>query len=125
MLLFFFSQWPLKMEEDLNILKVKSRTSPCLNWRTKSEDRGGVGMVSTSARNAGGPWFDSRSRNDRFLYANNFIINDSHKKHLILKLLKLTKNNVRNNNKNRLVQDFSLSAYKCSYSGFFSRATNV
>ena len=27
-------------------------------------------MVSTSARNAGGPWFDSRSRNDRFLYAN-------------------------------------------------------
>ena len=30
---------------------------------------GGV-MVSTSARNAGGPWFDSRSRHDRFLYAN-------------------------------------------------------
>ena len=27
-------------------------------------------MVSTSAQNAGGPWFDSRSRNDRFLYAN-------------------------------------------------------
>ena len=27
-------------------------------------------MVSTSARNAGGPWFDSRSRSDRFLYAN-------------------------------------------------------
>ena len=27
-------------------------------------------MVSTSARNAGGPWFDSRSRHDRFLYAN-------------------------------------------------------
>ena len=27
-------------------------------------------MVSTSSRNAGGPWFDSRSRNDRFLYAN-------------------------------------------------------
>ena len=26
-------------------------------------------MVSTSARNAGGPWFDSRSRHDRFLYA--------------------------------------------------------
>ena len=24
-------------------------------------------MVSTSARNAGGPWFDSRSRHDRFL----------------------------------------------------------
>ena len=23
-------------------------------------------MVSTSARNAGGPWFDSRSRHDRF-----------------------------------------------------------
>ena len=27
-------------------------------------------MVSTSARNVGGPWFDSRSRHDRFLYAN-------------------------------------------------------
>ena len=27
-------------------------------------------MVSTSARNAGGPWFDSRSRHDRLLYAN-------------------------------------------------------
>ena len=27
-------------------------------------------MVSTSARNAGGPWFDYRSRHDRFLYAN-------------------------------------------------------
>ena len=27
-------------------------------------------MVSTSARNAGGPWFDSRSQNDRVLYAN-------------------------------------------------------
>ena len=27
-------------------------------------------MVSTSARNAGGPLFDSRSRHDRFLYAN-------------------------------------------------------
>ena len=27
-------------------------------------------MVSTSTWNAGGPWFDSRSRNDRFLYAN-------------------------------------------------------
>ena len=26
-------------------------------------------MVSTSARNAGGPWFDSRSRQDRFFYA--------------------------------------------------------
>ena len=38
------------------------------NWRTKSEDRGGV-MVSTSARNAGGPWFDSRSRHDRLLCA--------------------------------------------------------
>ena len=31
-------------------------------------------MVGTSARNAGGPWFDSRSRNDRFLYAN-YIVN--------------------------------------------------
>ena len=27
-------------------------------------------MVSTSARNAGDPWFDSRSRHDRLLYAN-------------------------------------------------------
>ena len=27
-------------------------------------------MVCTSARNAGGPWFDSRSRHDRLLYAN-------------------------------------------------------
>ena len=27
-------------------------------------------MVSTSARNAGGQWFDSRSRHDRLLYAN-------------------------------------------------------
>ena len=27
-------------------------------------------MFSTSARNGGGPWFDSRSWNDRFLYAN-------------------------------------------------------
>ena len=27
-------------------------------------------MVSTTARNAGGPWFDSRSRHDRLLYAN-------------------------------------------------------
>ena len=26
-------------------------------------------MVSTSTRNAGGPWFDSRSRHDRLLYA--------------------------------------------------------
>ena len=26
-------------------------------------------MVRTSARNAGGPWFDSRSRLDRLLYA--------------------------------------------------------
>ena len=31
-------------------------------------------MVSTSARNAGGPWFDSRSRYDRFLYANSVFI---------------------------------------------------
>ena len=34
--------------------------------RRKSRD--GV-MVSTSARQAGGPWFDSRSRRDRFLNA--------------------------------------------------------
>ena len=27
-------------------------------------------MVTTSARNAGGPWFDSRSQKDQFLYAN-------------------------------------------------------
>ena len=27
-------------------------------------------MVSTSARNAGGPWFDSRSRHNRLLYDN-------------------------------------------------------
>ena len=31
-------------------------------------------MVSTSARNAGGPWFDSWSRHDRFLYANSVYI---------------------------------------------------
>ena len=30
-----------------------------------SEGRGGV-MVSTSARKAGDPWFDSRSGHDRF-----------------------------------------------------------
>ena len=35
--------------------------------RRKSRD--GV-VVSTSARQAGGPWFDSRSRRDRFLNAN-------------------------------------------------------
>ena len=33
-------------------------------------------MVSTSARNAGGPWFDSRSRNDRFLYANSVCLHN-------------------------------------------------
>ena len=31
--------------------------------------RGGA-MVSTSARNAGDPWFESRSWYDRFLYVN-------------------------------------------------------
>ena len=31
-------------------------------------------MVSTSARNAGGPWFDSRSRHDRLFYANSIYI---------------------------------------------------
>ena len=31
-------------------------------------------MVSTSVRNAGGPWFDSRSRHDRFLFANSVYI---------------------------------------------------
>ena len=30
-------------------------------------------MVSTSARNAGDPWFESRSWCDRFLYANLFV----------------------------------------------------
>ena len=34
-------------------------------------------MVSTSARNAGGPWFDSRSRHDRFLYANSVCLSNS------------------------------------------------
>ena len=36
-------------------------------------------MVSTSARNAGGPWFDSRSRHDRFLYANSVCLYILHK----------------------------------------------
>ena len=35
----------------------------------KVGSRGGV-MVSTSARNAGDPWFESRSWYDRFLYVN-------------------------------------------------------
>ena len=36
-----------------------------LNLRTTSEGRGGV-TVSTSARKAGGPWFDIRSGHDQF-----------------------------------------------------------
>ena len=35
----------------------------------KVGSRGGA-MVSTSARNAGDPWFESRSWYDRFLYVN-------------------------------------------------------
>ena len=35
----------------------------------KVGSRGGA-MVSTSARNAGDPWFESRSRYDRFFYVN-------------------------------------------------------
>ena len=44
-------------------------------------------MVRTSARNAGGPWFDSRSRNDRFLYANSVCL------YIYLEILSLTVQN--------------------------------
>ena len=38
----------------------------------KVGSRGGA-MVSTSARNAGDPWFESRSWYDRFLYVNIYL----------------------------------------------------
>ena len=43
-----------------------------LNLAYKVGSRGGA-MVSTSARNAGDPWFESRSWYDRFLYINTYL----------------------------------------------------
>ena len=44
-------------------------------------------MVSTSARSAGGPWFDSRSRHDRLLYANSVCL------YIYVEILSLTVQN--------------------------------
>ena len=51
------------MRDDAHMLKLAYKI-----W-----SRGGA-MVSTSARNAGDPWFESRSWYDRFLYVNIVII---------------------------------------------------
>ena len=48
----------------MSVLSIRE-DGRCIYIHRKSRD--GV-MVSTSARNAVGPWFDSRLRSDRFLY---------------------------------------------------------
>ena len=50
-------------------MNIDVQKSVMLKLAYKVGSRGGA-MVSTSARNAGDPWFESRSWYDRFLYVN-------------------------------------------------------